>query len=60
MECQEAAVFSGDISCWTVDEDAKKLDEEPLYKLVKLDFKTISSVINMIFLSKVSSLEGWR
>ena len=46
MECQEAAVFSGDISCWTDDEDAKKLDEEPLYKLVKLNFKIISLPIN--------------
>ena len=49
MECQEAAVFSGDISCWTGDEDAKKLDDEPLYKLVKLDIKTTSSLINNFF-----------
>ena len=51
MECQEAAVFSGDISCWTDDEDAKKLDEEPLYKLVKQDIKTTSSLINNFFLT---------
>ena len=51
MECQEAAVFSGDISCWTGDEDAKKLDDEPLYKLVKLDIKTTSSIINNFFLT---------
>ena len=51
MECQEAAVFSGDISCWTDDEDAKKLNDEPLYKLVKLDIKIISSLITNFFLT---------
>ena len=49
MECQEAAVFSGDISCWTGDEDAKKLDEEALYKLVKLDTSKLPVVESIGF-----------